>query len=682
MRSMMLLAILCGTPLVSGSTISSQSQTNPIEKVIEMMSELQQKIIKEGEAAQKIYDEFAEWCEEESKNLQFEIKTAKSTAEDLSSTIDKAVADIKAGADKIEQLSADIAQAEKDLEDATVIREAEHKDFAKEEAELVNTVDALERAIGILEREMAKTGAAFLQLKNANSVVAALKVLVQASSISSSDGSRLTAFVQNQQENEDDDAELGAPAAKTYESKSGGIVEVLNDLLADAEGQLEDLRKKESNLQNNYEMLKMELTDAIKFGNQEMDKTNKANAATEETKAEAEGELEVTNKDMAEDIAQLALTHQDCMTKANDFEAETASRGEELKVIAMAKKIIIEATGGSFFLQMTAKTRLQTRADLANFEAVNYVKKLSKTLHSTALAQLANRMEAAARMGAAAGEDPFAKVKGLIAEMIERLLKEAEADAAHKGYCDKEMAETKAKKEELTDEIEELTTKIDKMTAESAKLKEEVATLSKELADLATSQQEMDKLREEEKAAYDENKAETEKGLEGIKLALKVLREYYAAGSFIQKQEGAASGIIGMLEVIESDMSKALAELIAIEEAAVAEYEKVTKENEIAKVTKEQDVKYKTKTSKTLDKSVAEKTSDREGLQTELDAVLDYWSKIQEQCVAKAEPYEERKKRREAEIAGLKDALAILEGEAALIQKGAVHRLITLRRHQ
>merc|ERR1719359_1972576 len=272
-----------------------------------MMSDLQQKIIKEGEAAQKVYDEFAEWCEEESKNLQFEIKTGKSTAEDLQSTIDKAVADIKAGADKIEELSADIAQAEKDLEDATVIREAEHKDFAKEEAELVNTVDALERAIGILEREMANTGAAFLELKKANSVVQALKVLVQASSISSSDGSRLTAFLQSQQENEDDDAELGAPAAKTYESKSGGIVEVLNDLLADAEGQLSDLRKKESNLQNNYEMLKQELEDTVKFGNREMDKTNKANAATEETKAEAEGELEVTNKDLAEDMAQLLL---------------------------------------------------------------------------------------------------------------------------------------------------------------------------------------------------------------------------------------------------------------------------------------------------------------------------------------------------------------------------------------
>merc|ERR1719171_2538065 len=114
-------------------------------------------------------------------------------------------------------------------------------------------------------------------------------------------------------------------------------------------------------------MLKLELEDVIKFGNQEMDKTKKANAACEETKAEAEGDLEVTKKDLAEDIKQLAETHQECMTKATDFETETASRGEELKVIAQAKKIIIEATGGATaqtysFLQLTIASRLKTGA--------------------------------------------------------------------------------------------------------------------------------------------------------------------------------------------------------------------------------------------------------------------------------------------------------------------------------
>merc|ERR1719473_653912 len=138
------------------------------------MSDLEQKVIGEGEAAQKIYDEFAEWCEEESKNLQFEIKTGKAQAEELQATIDKCVSDIKAGEEAIEELAAKISQAEADLKAATEIRDKEHSDFLAEEAELVDTVDALERAIGILEREMAKTGGAFLQLKQADNIVSAL----------------------------------------------------------------------------------------------------------------------------------------------------------------------------------------------------------------------------------------------------------------------------------------------------------------------------------------------------------------------------------------------------------------------------------------------------------------------------------------------------------------------------
>merc|ERR1719395_268071 len=629
----MLFSLLCGTALVTSNTASGQDQTNPVAKVIEMLGDLQQKIIKEGEVAQKEYDEFAEWCEEESKNLQFEIKTGKSQAEELTATIEKAVSDIKAGEEAIEELAKKIATAEDDLKAATEIRDKEHSDFLAVEADLVDTVDALERAIGILEREMAKTGGAFLQLKKANNVVAALKVLVESATISPADGARLTAFIQSQQESGDSDSEFGAPDPAVYKSKSGGIVDVLNDLLADAEGQLEDARKAESNLQNNYEMLKLELEDAMKYGGQEMDRAKKGNAACEETKAEAEGDLEVTNKALAEDIKQLADTHQECMTKATDFEAETASRGEELKVIAQAKKIIIEATGGATaqtysFLQVMAKSQLRTRADLANFEAVKYIQKLSKTMHSAALAQLANRMAAAARMGAAGGEDPFAKVKGLINDMIAQLMKEAEEEASHKAYCDKEMSETKAKKEDLSEEIEKLTAKIDKWTAESKKLKEEVATLQKELADLEKSQAEMDKIRGEENAEYKTNKEEMEQGLEGIKLALKVLREYYGGGGGAQ---GAGGGIISMLEVIESDFTKGLEDIITTEETAAAEYEKQTQENDIAKTTKTQDVKYKTKEAKSLDTSIAEATADRGGLETELTAVLDYYESVKKQ---------------------------------------------------
>merc|ERR1719439_354254 len=228
-------------------------------------------------------------------------------------------------------------------------------------------------------------------------------------------------------------------------------------------------------------------------------------------------------------------------------------------------------------------------------------------------------------------------------------------------------------------EIAKLNAAIDRMTARSAQLKEEVAALQEELAKLAAAQAEMDKIRQEEHEAYTTNRAELEEGLEGVKLGLKILREYYAKEDKAHSAaEGAASGIIGLLEVIESDFTKGLAEMIAAEETAAADYDKETKENEILKVTMEQDVKYKTKEAGDLDQAVAELSSDRDGVQAELDAVLEYIKKLEDQCIAKPEPYEERVRRREAEIAGLKEALEILSGEAVLIQKAAVRRL---RRH-
>merc|ERR1719169_220026 len=142
-----------------------------------------------------------------------------------------------------------------------------------------------------------------------------------------------------------------------------------------------------------------------------------------------------------------------------------------------------------------------------------------------------------------------------------------------------------------------------------------------------------------------------------------------AAPKKFKKSSGAGDSIIGMLEVAESDFAKNLAEEQQEEDAAQTEYDKLTQENKVTKASKEQDVKYKTKEHKALDKSVTELSSDRDGMNAELDAVLEYYDKIKEKCVAKPEPYEERKKRREAEIAGLKEALSILEGEAVFIQK-------------
>merc|ERR1719375_2087990 len=455
-----------------------------------------------------------------------------------------------------------------------------------------------------------------VQLQSAGSLAQALSVMVQASAMSSADASKLTALVQSSSASEDSDMEVGAPDPAVYESKSGGIVSTL-------EGLLDEARKKETAALHNFEMLKQSLEDQMKFANEDMAETKQGLAEAKEAKAVAEGDLEGVSKELAEDIKSLAELHHDCMSKATSFEEEVKSRGEELKALATAKKIIQESTGGAAaqtydlaqlsFVQVAASTRE------ANFQVVHLVRGLARKQHSAMLTQLASRMESAITFGSTSGGDPFEKVRGLISDMLARLQDEAAADATEKAFCDKEMSETTAKKDEKDADIEKMTTKIDQMTAQSAKLIEEVATLQKELAALASEQAEMDALREKENAAYKENHPEMEQGLEGLKLALKVLREYYAKDDKNHEAaEGAASGIIGLLEVAEADFSKGLSEMIAEEDSAAAAYEKETKENEITKAAKDQDVKYKSAEAKKPDQAVAELSTDRDSVHEEL----------------------------------------------------------------
>jgi len=113
-------------------------------------------------------------------------------------------------------------------------------------------------------------------------------------------------------------------------------------------------------------------------------------------------------------------------------------------------------------------------------------------------------MQSVMRMGSA---DPFAKIKGMISQMIEKLESDASADASHKGYCDKELSEANAKNEDLDTSIAKLSTAIDQATARSANLKEQVATLQGELAAMAKAKASWDKFRNEEGTAYAANKA-------------------------------------------------------------------------------------------------------------------------------------------------------------------------------
>jgi len=275
--------------------------------------------------------------------------------------------------------------------------------------------------------------------------------------------------------------------------------------------------------------------------------------------------------------------------------------------------------------------------------------------------------------------------------MISRLEAQASAEATEKVFCDEQMAKTQTKKAELDVDIAKMTSRVDQAVARSTQLKGEVSQLQAELRSLALDQAEMDRIRRESHAESQTARIDLELGLRGVRQALDLLRDYYSGaavasvlqdddrfGAFMQqptmpdahsKSQGAGDSIINILQVVESDFANNLAKEESEEAGAQNEYEKTTQENAVAKAVKDQAIKYKTQEFKAQDRVVAEYASDRETAMEELSAVLEYFAKIKDRCIARPEAYEARKSRREAEIKGLKEALSILEDETALVQR-------------
>merc|ERR1719393_1213458 len=111
-------------------------------------------------------------------------------------------------------------------------------------------------------------------------------------------------------------------------------------------------------------------------------------------------------------------------------------------------------------------------------------------LHSRDLSLLAEKLAA----------NPFGKVKKLIDDMITRLLEEANEDAQHEGYCDKEMGESKITRNKLNEEIDQLTAAVEDGKATIMTLTQEIALLEKEVSDLRSAMTEASQMRSAENA--------------------------------------------------------------------------------------------------------------------------------------------------------------------------------------
>eukprot|EP00933_Yihiella_yeosuensis_P031047 TRINITY_DN245_c0_g1_i2.p1 TRINITY_DN245_c0_g1~~TRINITY_DN245_c0_g1_i2.p1 ORF type:complete len:677 (-),score=258.34 TRINITY_DN245_c0_g1_i2:116-2146(-) len=651
-------AVILLSLLSSSAANDSATSASPVAKVIELLDGMASKVKAEEASAAQTMAESKKFCEKRGDDLNYAIKTSTSGKEELESRISKASIRIDTLGNSIEETLGSIESNEADLKAAQDVRSKEQSDFKAEEKGLVGTMATLEKGILVLQKQAVSKSESLLQVQHAPNVLKAVEAMVSASMISSQDGAGLSSLLQKAQTEEEE----------PYEKKAGGVIEMIEDLYDKAKEELASLRKKEQTAVNNYEMLSQSLSNEIKFAKKEVEKAQADQKDENKSKLDGERDLKGTLETLAKDSFELKDLTQDCRRKAEDYEAEKKDREEEVKAVETAKEALTSKAmgasgqqyGGASFLQVNSNSNIRSSTDLANFEVVHMIRELAHKQHSQELALLAQKIGSVLRSDHSA-KGPFDTIIKMIKDMVSSMETSLQEDTDKKAYCDSERSKVADKKDAKQDEVDKLASKMSGISSKSAQLKSEVQDLQKALSELAAASKEMTEIRSQEKAAFNKNKPEMESGLEGVKTALKVLRKYYESSG----KRGGATGIIGMLEVCESDFAKSLSDMKIAEKTAATDFEKETKEMQLEKVRKEQDAKYKAQAAQKLDKDLTEVQSDADSIGEEMAAIIEFSNGIEAECTETQASFAEKAAKRQAEIDGLKVALDTLAGEGA-----------------
>jgi len=637
-------------------------RTNPVGRVVNLLKDVLKKREEEGKREANTYDKIACFCKDQADKYQYNIEKNNETLEDLNNKLDVKNGDMKETKKTIEDLEAEILKEQTGLkETSTKLRD--HLNAAQIEKQgTVLAIEAIEAAVTALhdsKKDMVKKAAlvqdAAIKIKKTRMAPSVELALLQkpgdAAAFKYSSGAIIAnletlrdTFVKTMAE---DDA---AAARETAKFKS--TISEHNTAIKINKSDLKDMKEQRERLADDIDTL--------------------------------EADIEQNEKDMRADDASLTELATNCHSEKALFTSNYESRQEELTALSKAIRTLEEGgvegshdshSNAAVFMQISSRSRPYARI-------VSQLQTAGKRIKSSTLSILAAKVTLSASSGS---DDPFVKVRGLIQDMIDKLIEEAKAEKEDLDYCKKNVKEAVDKRNDAITDNENENTNLAVATQNMEAATEKVAESSSTLARAENDKEKVLALFEEQEKENDFNEADATASLKAVKQAIEVLEGFYgllqepnqpedATGKTLDenkyeqgvdnlkefKKAGEGRGIIDMLEVIQSDFEAMLAntkntrsaqteekdEQVVMLDAEIKEATEVKKTNKKKKV----DAEDASNTATTNLKSAVKRLGNSEESLTALKT----------RCVDSEDDYEERRKRRRQEIEALKDARQIL----------------------
>jgi len=678
---------------------------SPVERVVNLLKDLKEKLEMDEKTEQKVYDKYACWCEKTEHRKAGAITEAQLQLRDLGQEVLSLKGKAATLASEIEQLEAEIMANKKAQEEATAMRQKENEAFMEEADETKQALAALEKATTVLVA--GSKPSAFLQTRAkavVKNVVAAMPV---SKPLKAGQLTLLSEF-------------LSSDAGAKYTPQSATVQGMLKDMYETFAADLQSATEAEAASNANYESF-----IAVKVAELKADERTKKKK--EEEKADSEAQLadtqqmyDDTTAQKKADIVFFDETKGACQAKHDEWTTRSSLREEEIAGVAQALEVLTSDDARELFAsaikagkEVGAEDKYDTGRDITSFlqvgsdaapmqRAYAALKSQASAAHSLRLAMLAVQVH-----DASGGH--FEKVLISINKMVQVLKDEDTADIEKRDQCKDEYKNIESTVKDVSWKIEVNEAKIEKLTKLIERLEQENEQTIKEIKDVTAFMGKITNDREIEHVAFLNSKKEDQDAIDLLMEARNKLESYYknhsialgpiqgsvkglalsqqpdfevsadqasdAVFSDKSKRKGESKNILSLMTMIIEDLNDEIKNGMKAEEAAMLEYEKQTA---AAQKLKDELIAKEHSLTESIAKRGADKSdeiSDKDANDKDLKDELAYKDSITPDCDWILGAFSKRSEARTAEMNGLVAAKEFLAGykppseQSALIEK-------------
>jgi len=674
---MKIAAVLAALPAIHATV--SQSQANPIRKVVTMLQTMQKKVEAEGEKEKELFDKFMCYCKSSGGDLATSIADSETKVSELPSAIEEAEGQLGQLKEDLKKAQTDRTAAKAAIAEATAIREKEAGAFGELATDLKTNIAAIGKAIDFLKKGM---GGSFLQTQAAS----VLKNLVENDSkMLDVDREDLTSFL----------------SSDSGTQESGAIIGILSQMQDTMKANLDEATGTENASIKTFDEL-------VASKNKEIE----ALTAAIESKTTQIGESGVQIVQMKEDLSDageslledkkfLADLEKNCAMKEKEWAIICKTRSEELLALADTIKILNDDDALEMFkktlpgasaslMQVKVSTSSMREQALAVLEAARGAK--TDDRHRIDYIMLAIRGK---KFG-------FDKVLKMIDDMVELLGTEQQDDNDKKEYCELQFDNADDKKKALERDVSKLEAAIDQSKETISTLAAEIKALNEGIAALDKSVAEATEQRKEENSDYTTLMANDAAAKDILAFAKNRLNKFYnpklykpPAASFVQvsshkqlqedapppppeapgaysKKGEESTGVIAMIDSLIKELDTEMTEAETEEKLAQEEYEELMADSAAKRAADSKSITVKAGEKADAENALSEQTETHKSTAKELMATLEYIQSLHADCDWLLKFFDMRKEARAGEIDSLKKAKAVLSGaDFSLVQTKA-----------